>query len=710
MKLLSELKRRNVLRAATVYVVTAWLVMQVVGVLMDLVTLPEWIGTATLWLLAIGFPIALAISWFYEITPDGIAAEDDLVRGKAATPNNNARFNLIVIAILASAVLLFAYDKWWAKQPPGQSIAVLAFENMSADPDQEYFSDGISEEVLNLLAQIPELTVISRSSAFVYKNQDVSIPYIAEQLNVAHVLEGSVRKHGNRVRITAQLIEASSDSHLWSETYDRDLSDILVVQSEIAAAISAALQMELAPGASDHAQTDLSGAASLNAYDAYLRARELIASRDEQSLRDAITLLERAIGLDSNFAPAFTQLAIAHALMFSEAGAYTHEQATRLATPYLDRALELDPELADAHAARALLALSVEPLVALEHARKALAINANQANALYWSSLVLRGLGDYDAAAANLEKLLQVDPRSYVGRAAAIYWTSDTGEFDKTHAMIDKYFADDPQTATELHADILLNRQGEIAKALETALAGGALREILFPVFMRIGEYQELRRLGFGGQLWAEVSEGSYDRAITESQRFLRQNPDDRRAIWQVAEFLYQAGLITEALPHYERLRQFVPEGRSIPTSIADHRSSQETMMRLAMARRVAGDDNGAAAAAEIVRQELERRAAQGIRGHSYFRAATMLGAFDKQFEQMMSAGRSAIRSGLRDPSFFDDPIFGEFDETSGFIELRRELDAVLATEREKVLQLICLRNPAPDEWRPMPETCDDVE
>jgi TolB-like protein len=176
---------------------------------------------------------------------------------------------LIVISLLCAAVILFAYDKWWTSGPTNKSIAVLAFKNMSGDPEQEYFSDGISEELLNLLAQIPELRVISRSSAFSFKDQDLPITVIAEQLNVAHVLEGSIRKVGNRVRITAQLIEASSDSHLWSQSYDRELDDIFAVQDEIAAAIGNALREKLELGAD--APAHVIKAANTEAYDAYLR-------------------------------------------------------------------------------------------------------------------------------------------------------------------------------------------------------------------------------------------------------------------------------------------------------------------------------------------------------------------------------------------------------------------------------------------------------
>ncbi len=166
MRLISELRRRNVFRMAVLYAVAAWLIMQVAGVLIDLAKLPDWIGTTILWLLAVGFPIALIFSWFYELTPEGLSLEKDVDRSESITHVTGRRLDFIVISLLCAAVILFAYDKWWIGGPPEKSIAVMPFENMSADPDQEYFSDGISEELLNLLSKIPQLTVISRSSAF----------------------------------------------------------------------------------------------------------------------------------------------------------------------------------------------------------------------------------------------------------------------------------------------------------------------------------------------------------------------------------------------------------------------------------------------------------------------------------------------------------------------------------------------------------------
>jgi hypothetical protein len=187
-RLISELKRRNVFRMAVLYIVTAWLVIQVVSALMDLGALPEWIGPWTLVVLAIGFPIAVAISWFFEVTPEGVALEKDVAEGEPLTRATGRRMDFIVIAILAAGLMLFAYDKWGPEGRIERSIAVLAFDNLGGGPDEEYFSDGIAEEILNRLAQIQPLKVIARQSSFYFKGKDVDIATIAERLTVGWVL------------------------------------------------------------------------------------------------------------------------------------------------------------------------------------------------------------------------------------------------------------------------------------------------------------------------------------------------------------------------------------------------------------------------------------------------------------------------------------------------------------------------------------------
>jgi len=237
MRIVSELRRRNVLRMAALYAVAAWLIVQVAGILIDLAKLPDWIGTTTLWVLFIGFPIALIFSWFYEITPEGISLEKDSDPDVALPHVSDRRLDFLVISLLCAAVILFAFDKWGSSDPPDRSVAVLPFADMSPNGDQEYFGDGIAEELLNELVRLDGLRVAGRTSSFSFKGTNESLSAIAEALNVGAILEGSVRKDGDRVRITAQLINIADGEILWSKTYDRELVNIFEIQEEIATSV-----------------------------------------------------------------------------------------------------------------------------------------------------------------------------------------------------------------------------------------------------------------------------------------------------------------------------------------------------------------------------------------------------------------------------------------------------------------------------------------
>jgi len=244
MSVFEQLKRRNVIRVAALYVVVSWLILQVADVLVDAFELPNWSMRLLIAILLLGFPLALAFSWIFELTPEGVMRETEISEG------SNRRFarrtlNIAIALLLTLGIGIVAIERIIPEDVPARTIAVLPFVNMSDDPGNEYFSDGLSEELLNVLAEIRELKVTARTSSFAFKNKETDIPTIARQLNVANVLEGSVRKSGNQIRITAQLIDAASGYHLWSETYDRTLDDIFEVQDEIAAAVVDALRLSL---------------------------------------------------------------------------------------------------------------------------------------------------------------------------------------------------------------------------------------------------------------------------------------------------------------------------------------------------------------------------------------------------------------------------------------------------------------------------------
>jgi len=704
MGLVSELRRRNVLRMAVLYVVAAWLIMQVAEVLIGLAKLPDWIGTTTLALLAVGFPIALIFSWFYELTPEGISLEKDVAVAESITHATGRRMDFVVISLLCAAVILFAYDKWWIGPPPEKSIAVLAFENMSGDSEQEYFSDGISEELLNVLAKLPGLRVAARTSSFQFKGQNEDIATIAAALNVAHILEGSVRRSGNKLRVTAQLIKADDGFHLWSETYDRELDDVFAVQDEIAGAISEALKVKLALVAGEAVLPSVIKAASTAAYDAYLRGRELIHHRNRESMEGAIQHLERSLSLDDSFAPAHAQLATATMLLTSYAKS-EREEARRKATRHLDRAQELEPDLAEAHAGRALLANYANDYEStIEHARRALASNPNYVDAMNWLSIGLGILGRYEEADAIQKQMLVTDPLTIVGRMNYIRNLRTRGRIDEAHEIADQLLERSPSAGYRAHAATSFWSEGKLAETLSWALRTSHNDPYVMTVFYYVGEYEEARRIDAQGAYWIDAAEGRWDEAVRAAQKYLQLYPDSAQFIGSVAEVLYRAGRIDEALPLYERAHDLEPEGRPIPGSFG-----AAWAMQLALARRKAGDEEGAQAAVQMARQANAAGRAAGQKNLIHDTVGAMIAAFDDDPDRAIEAMRSAIRRGGRWPMIFDDPLFEDLWDEPRFVALRQELDVILAEEHEKVLQLICFNNPVPDEWQPMPETCEGV-
>jgi TolB-like protein len=354
MSFFKELNRRNVFRVGTAYLVAAWLLLQVVDLVLDAVPAPGWVMQIFLLATAVGFPIVLLFAWAYEITPEGLKSEKDVDRDQSITSQTGRRLNRLTIVVLIVAVAVLLTDKFVLQQEPAsemagseieRSVAVLPFVAMSNGPDDEYFADGITEEILNSLSQLPELLVTARTSAFALKGQDVSIPEIAARLGVAHVVEGSVRRAGEQLRITAQLIRADDGFHLWSDTYDRSNKDSLGVQAEIAEKVASALEIVL--DEEQLARMRSVGLRNPEAFIAFQRGSELydLSHGSEGQLEllvEANTWFDKAIALAPEFYNAYLLHSdqYAHLLIEAANGRAIPEEELKAAISHMERDFE----------------------------------------------------------------------------------------------------------------------------------------------------------------------------------------------------------------------------------------------------------------------------------------------------------------------------------------------------------------------------------
>jgi len=441
MSFFQELKRRNVFRVAVAYIIVAWLLLQVADTLAPALLLPDWFQSGVAFVLILGGPIAIIFAWAFEMTPEGVKRERDVDRTQSITHETGQKLNYTIIGLLVAAVAYFALDKFvfehdhevvetHAGEP---SIAVLPFANMSDDASNEFFADGITEELLNLLAKIPELEVTSRTSAFQFKDKEVDIPTIASQLGVDHVLEGSVRKSGVKVRITAQLIDAETDKHMWSETYDRQLDDIFAIQDEIARKVVDELHVTLLGEAPKSTQTDS------EAYALYLEGLHFLDLDGPDYWQRAKQLFEQVIEIDPNYAPAWYGRARVIREM-ANFGMMDLDEGTALARKLTEHALSLDPELADAWALVARMALIYDwdwP-AARELVDRALEVGPNNPNVLEVASRFHQALGQIDKMIEYSEKALSQDPLSKV----RLEYTGDThwyaGNWDRAAELYRK--------------------------------------------------------------------------------------------------------------------------------------------------------------------------------------------------------------------------------------------------------------------------------
>jgi TolB-like protein/Tfp pilus assembly protein PilF len=432
MSLLAELKRRNVFRMAGLYLVASWLIVQVSSTILPMFAAPEWLPRTIVILLAIGFAPAMIFSWVYELTPEGLKRDADVPLEKSIGTATGHRIDRAIIGGLLIALGYFAFDKFVlmprrdavsraaaspkATAPPApssssaSSIAVLPFVNMSGDAKNEYFSDGITEEILNALAQVPGLKVAARTSAFAFKGKDPDLRKVGEALDVATVLEGSVQRDGDAVRITAQLIDAHSGYHLWSERYDRQLTSVFAIEDEISRAITEKLKLRLGAAHADSAGTT----GDAQAHELFLRGLSLLAARGP-GLREAAELFGKAVQIDPQFARAWGALAEAEQLMPGYIQSVGRNEATARAEAAAQRALAIDPNTPSALVAMAVVYMErIEWTKADAAFRRALELAPGDAEAVNQHAQFLLQVGQAREALNEIDRAQQLDPLSAV--------------------------------------------------------------------------------------------------------------------------------------------------------------------------------------------------------------------------------------------------------------------------------------------------------
>jgi TolB-like protein/Tfp pilus assembly protein PilF len=439
--LFRELKRRNIFKVAAAYIIVGWLLLQVSDVLVPALYLPDWFHSGIAFLLILGFPVAMIFAWAFELTPEGLKRDHEVDRSQSITQQTSRKLDFIIIGLLIAALGYFAWDKFVLAPERktelveattavveqtaeiDKSIAVLPFVNMSSDTEQEYFSDGLTEEVLNLLAKIPNLRVIARTSSFAYKGKDVKIAEVANELHVGHVLEGSVRKAGNQLRITAQLIRASDSSHLWSETYDRTLENIFAIQDEIAAAVVSQLKLELLGETLGSKQVDPA------AYALFLQAQQVRRQYTAEAYEQAVELYRRAVEIEPNYAAAWVGLSNAYGIQKTN-GFLPFDEGRRLQREAAERALLIDPDFALVYARLAESLPYNELAKSTRYYQRALELEPTNPDILTGVGGILRALGRFEEAIALTKYQIARDPVSTNAYSHLGYYYLWSGRLD----------------------------------------------------------------------------------------------------------------------------------------------------------------------------------------------------------------------------------------------------------------------------------------
>ena len=706
-----ELKRRNVVRVAVAYAVVSWLILQLTDVLMPLLALPEWVDRLVFLLLVIGFPLALIFAWAFELTPEGLKKEKDVDRAESITQNTGRKLDFAIIAVLAVALVFFVGTHQWGGETGNaeiadNSIAVLPFVNMSSDPEQEYFSDGIAEELLNVLSKIPGLRVSARTSSFQFKGENLDIIDIGRQLNAGLVLEGSVRKAGPKVRITAQLVDARSGFHLWSETYDRELENIFAVQDEISAAIVDALQGYL--GLQAEAAPRVHGTAIPAAHEAYLRGRYLVTQTRQRFREEAIREFEKALSHDPDYALAHAELVMA-SISFRASSSESRANTAH----HVERAMALDPSLAEAHAASGLLSWSQSKMEeSLTHFRRAVQINPNYVNGYVWMGNLLNfELGRYNEAFQMRSTAMRLDPLSIPTIRYYVQALIERNRLVEANRELDKIATIFPHVYAYRHGS-LMSRGGYVSNAVLGSLDAltirpgyGQVRTGLSYHFANLGLEKEALAVSLSP--YSEILSwlGRPEDAITMAEARVAENPNSPTARHHLGQALAGAGDYHRARPILEEMWQ-LSGGR-----IAKRSDLFRTVSAAALiaARRDAGDEAKVGELVAAIRDNVRRYREAGIVGDGRSFSADYEEGLADYLSGDYKKGLALLDKATEDGVFIppNEAYLQALYDDPGFAPILARQKGRQVRERDKVLAVVCTNNPYEAVWQPAEGTCE---
>lgn len=695
---IEEFKRRNIFRVAMAYLVITWLVLQVADTAAPLLGLPEWVNSLILFILALLFIPTLIFAWAFELTPEGIKSQAEVDREQSITGETGKKLNYVTIGALALVLVVVASDRWLfpeatvaepaaaaASLEPGEvSIAVLPFADMSPNNDQEYFSDGISEEILNGLAKLKTMKVAGRTSAFAFKGRNEDLREIGAALGVEHVLEGSVRKSGNQLRITAQLVKVSDGFHLWSDTYDRELDDVFAIQDEISSAIVKELQGSLLGDGSAAVSEDVIDVAT---FEKFLAARKLIHSRTNEDLTEAMSMLEEIVDVAPDFAPGLSSLAETLVLLrgssFNAYGDLDPQMVRERATQLLERAIELDPDLADAHATLGLLQYDDRQYgVARESLLRAVELNPSLSKAWVWLSNVAGAENDAPERRKFLERATAIDPLWLVPNSNLVYVNLEFGQIDEVWEVLERLRPFHQESAMfhsldgQAHASV-----GDLAGAHRSYERAYALSPDTPSFGSRLG-FNLIALQNFEAALDAMPQQfalaanfvsGEWDDVLPTIRERAAADPDPTLPL---SIYVLSANYVGD----YEGVVEIYDQKVKSPDWMME-RNMQGMMLEFIRSFRGVGRDEDAQRLLDTYGQWLREEESRGVNNASHSFSWAQYFAYSGEYSEALARLETSIDEGMRIGFWQYLEEFAPLAQDQEFIELqRRNLDAVNAS------------------------------